>query len=486
MDWALVVVLQVIFQPALSAVLFTVEVEQPLYESEFGGDVVMGCRFKPKLSDPRADLKVTWNRIPSASGRHVLWMDNGKEHFESQDPDFQGRVKLLTDELKDGWAKLQISKLRISDSGMYQCLVKTAEGADYKPITLSVKAPYKPVKTDIQKAEEGDKVVLTCQSEGYPLTSVTWKNGKMQEINSDTDFVQTTDQLLKVTSYIRVSSSDKNNYTCSFSNDGYSRTFQVPDDLPPSKESNDALVIIISCLVVILAVVALVMYRRRKGLKVKRGNEEEITIINEGSMEENLGAIVKSRYSDPTFCAEMRHHLEAFNVEELPHRLLNNEGQPGCLQALLPGAGETLFLEGQPGSGKTTLAHILVSSWTAGPTHSFAELLNVSALRLLLYVDCSRAKGDMYQEITTQFSLTGTISTEDKLRTALTLSGEALLLLDGYREGNQCFDESLRRFLREREGCRVLVTACPGHCGTLKEIVGTGQVLELQTQTVKY
>ncbi len=166
--------------------------------------------------------------------------------------------------------------------------------------------------------------------------------------------------------------------------------------------------------------------------------------------------------------------------------LFVSKGQPVNLQALLPEAGETVFLEGAPGSGKTTVAHILVSSWTEGPSHALSDLLDLRALQLLIYVDCSKVNGDLFREIITQLSLTEKISTEDELRTVLTRSSEALLLLDGYREGNQFFDESLRKFLSERGGCRMLVMACPGHCPTLKDTVGTGGVLELQTQIVKY
>lgn len=503
MDWTLVVILQVMFQPSLS-VLFTVEAEQSMYTSEFGGDVVMGCRFQPKLSNPDANLKVTWHRIIPNFDREVYWLENGKEKLVSQHPDYRGRVQLLTQELKDGWAKLEISRLRINDSGTYQCSVLTEEGADYKTITMSVIAPYKAVTKSIQKAAEGDEVLLTCQSEGYPNSPVTWKDANQKSISSNTTATSTPDQLVKVTSEIRVRSADKNNYTCNFTKDGYSATFHIPDELLPPHVKNDALIVVLS-IGVILAVIgiAVVMYRRRKGfyknsnrnlllddrdrpvptaacLQVNKENEEEKIILKEGCAEESLEASVKAHYSD------MRQHWDAFIVDELPHRLQNNKGQPVNLQALLPEAGETLLLEGPPGSGKTTVAHILVSSWTEGPTPALSDLLDLSTLRLLIYVDCSKVKEDLFQEITTQLSVTEKISAEDELRTVLTRSSEALLLLDGYREGNQVFDESLRRFLSERGGCRVLVMACPGHCPTLRDTVGTGGVLELQAQVVKY
>lgn len=80
----------------------------------------------------------------------------------------------------------------------------------------------------IRKAAERDEVLLTCQSEGYPSSSVMWWDGHLRTVTPNTTVASTPDQLFKVTSEIRVRLSDKNNYTCNFTNDGYSATFHIP------------------------------------------------------------------------------------------------------------------------------------------------------------------------------------------------------------------------------------------------------------------
>lgn len=128
--------------------------------------MVLGCKFQPGLSASDSNLKVSWHWISSTSSREVYRLDNGVY----QDPDYLGRATLLREELENNWAKLkvpgpgpggassvrvqvmlfwsqqvlssgsspQISDLRISDSGTYQCLVQIGEEADYKEVLLSV------------------------------------------------------------------------------------------------------------------------------------------------------------------------------------------------------------------------------------------------------------------------------------------------------------------------------------------------------------
>lgn len=144
----------------------------------------------------------------------------------------------------------------------------------------------------------------------------------------------------------------------------------------------------------------------------------------------------------------------------------------------MPDPGETLFLEGPPGSGKTSVAQLLAWSWAAGPSHTPSSTVDLSGVRLLVALDCSSVKGHLLQEVARLLPAAQT-EEEEELRAALAESGQVLLLLDGYREGNQVFDESLRRFLRERSGCRVLITARPGQCCTLRDACVGAAVLQL-------
>lgn len=88
-------------------------------------------------------------------------------------------------------------------------------------------------------------------------------------------------------------------------------------------------------------------------------------------------------------------------------------------------------------SGQATVAHFLVSLWTEWPKHALSNVPDLGAVRLRLHVDHSKAKGGLFWEIRTQLSLN--TPTEDELRTLLLESAEALLLLDGNRDGKQVF-----------------------------------------------
>ncbi|XP_061589395.1 butyrophilin subfamily 2 member A2-like [Cololabis saira] len=467
----------------------------------------MGCKFNPKPSHPDLDVKVTWYWTAANPYQEVIRIDKRTEYSASSK--YRGRVKFLMNELENGWAKLQLSNLRINDSGTYQCLVQTAEGTDYKTITLSVGAAYKSVTKRIERTGEKDTVLLTCQSEGYPESAVVWEDGHQQTHHTVNTTASVPDPIFKITSQIQVSSSEKNNYTCTFVNDGYSTTFHIPDEIPRVDGKNDAVIIVVSIMVIMTGIIVGVLaYRRRKEtsppsttsylaydrdmspststyLKSDQENEDKETTVYEGEMEENLGLYLKTYYSEHILSKEMRQHCESFSVEELLQRLHNNEGHPVTLQDVLPEAGEVVLLEGTPESGKASITHLLMLSWTEGPTQSASNSLDLSRVEVFIYVNCSKVKGELFQEIIAQVSLSEKISTKE-LQTMLSRSRKSLLLLDGYREGDNSFDESLRSFLSERGNCKVLITTCSGQCPTLKQTLGSDRVLSLQIHYAKY
>ncbi|XP_077398542.1 programmed cell death 1 ligand 1-like isoform X2 [Vanacampus margaritifer] len=288
MKWSIVFILQFMFQTFLQVSL-TAHVERDSYSAELGGDVVMGCRFYPLSPYPHKDFTVTWHQISPAPYRAVYRMDGGQEEAPFQHPDLKGRARLLAEEIKDGWAKLRVSSLRINDTGTYQCVVQTTNGADYKKMTLSVTAPYKTITKYISKSESEDELVLSCQSEGYPVTTVVWEDGHGQNLNASTAFVSTVDHLFRIITQIRVASSQKNNYTCRFESSDSSATFLIPDETQLKKENTDNVVVIrvgfgtLIGIALIGFIVVLILLCQKRSLQKKRRNayKETITILTE-------------------------------------------------------------------------------------------------------------------------------------------------------------------------------------------------------------
>uniref|UniRef100_A0A4W5PXT0 Programmed cell death 1 ligand 2 n=1 Tax=Hucho hucho TaxID=62062 RepID=A0A4W5PXT0_9TELE len=267
MEQAFLLVLHVVLWPTLAA-LFTVEVDSLSHVAELDGDVTMGCRFQPGGWD--RNLSVIWQRVQPLPDVEVYRLDNGQVDLTSQNLQYRGRARLVLEELTNGWAKLHVSRLRINDSGVYQCLVEMG-GADYKQTTLTVKATYKSIIKSMQR-RGGDEVELACESEGYPLATINWRDKSLRNIKSNDTIVKTPDQLFHVTSKITVKYSEKNNYTCAFVEEGEapkgpSARFDIPDEVPVIKSKPNTLSIVLGTTLMVAMIIAATIfgYRRQKG-----------------------------------------------------------------------------------------------------------------------------------------------------------------------------------------------------------------------------
>uniref|UniRef100_A0A674JNL5 Programmed cell death 1 ligand 2 n=1 Tax=Terrapene triunguis TaxID=2587831 RepID=A0A674JNL5_9SAUR len=198
---------------------FIVEVPQQRYIAEYGSNVTMECRFPVDGQLNLKDLSVSWEQkgLKEQKSKEVYTLQKGEEDLRSQHRDYRGRATLLRDKLNLGYSVLQITSVKLMDAGSYRCLIDY-RGADYKYITLEVKASYTRINVQIMSEPAEEELVLTCQSEGFPLAEVFWQNEKNLQVNVsvNTTYTLTTDGLYNVTSMLTFKPNASENYSCTF------------------------------------------------------------------------------------------------------------------------------------------------------------------------------------------------------------------------------------------------------------------------------
>ncbi|XP_032633869.1 programmed cell death 1 ligand 1 isoform X1 [Chelonoidis abingdonii] len=217
--------------------LFTVEVPQPQYIVEYGSNVTMECRFRVNGELKLQELSVIWEKKEEHT-KEVYKLHKGKENLNNQHSNYRGRVNLLKEKLQLGQSMLQITNVKPTDAGTYLCLIGY-EGADYKTITLQVKAPYRNITkrtVTVQGTAGHSEWELICQSEGYPKAEVIWHNGEHQDFSAkaNTTYEAGTDQLYSVTSTLKTNTSVNETFHCVFWNKEF-------------KENTSAILIIPDC-----------------------------------------------------------------------------------------------------------------------------------------------------------------------------------------------------------------------------------------------
>ncbi|XP_055370143.1 uncharacterized protein LOC129605043 isoform X2 [Betta splendens] len=89
--------------------------------------ITLEWTFTPK-PDTITSVYIYCQLLTGLRASVLLHLHEGVEVSESQDQQFSGRVQFDRDELRDGRIRLQVSRLRTEDSGLYLCGVRTADG----------------------------------------------------------------------------------------------------------------------------------------------------------------------------------------------------------------------------------------------------------------------------------------------------------------------------------------------------------------------
>ncbi|MED6243652.1 hypothetical protein ATANTOWER_024369, partial [Ataeniobius toweri] len=125
-----------------------------------GGNVILPCSLK--IPDNGDMPTVEWSK-EGLKPNVVFLYRNGFETFEMKNPAFEFRTSLFMREVKNGNVSLRISNVRISDEGIYQCLIIQRNGTrEAKEMQLVVAALSDP-RLSVDSDENG-RMTVACEA----------------------------------------------------------------------------------------------------------------------------------------------------------------------------------------------------------------------------------------------------------------------------------------------------------------------------------
>ncbi|XP_037615096.1 uncharacterized protein LOC119481860 isoform X8 [Sebastes umbrosus] len=117
---------------------FVVNVTQTSYQAEENHNITLEWMFTTRTSSSSKSLYILCYLLADLRSSVMFHLHEGVEVPESLDEQFAGRVRCDKDVLRDGRIRLHMSRLRINDSGVYQCDVLTGDGSGSRICHLNV------------------------------------------------------------------------------------------------------------------------------------------------------------------------------------------------------------------------------------------------------------------------------------------------------------------------------------------------------------
>nr|XP_055050908.1 butyrophilin-like protein 2 [Misgurnus anguillicaudatus] len=123
-----------------------------------GEDVILPCSLKPQIS--AVNMRVEWFRLDL---KVVHLYEKHKDKNTNQLQSYRGRTELFRDELQKGNTSLKLSRVQISDEGLYTCFIQSKTWYDDITVDLKVKGQFDVVGPAAHLlARVGEDVILPC------------------------------------------------------------------------------------------------------------------------------------------------------------------------------------------------------------------------------------------------------------------------------------------------------------------------------------
>ncbi|XP_067379898.1 programmed cell death 1 ligand 1-like isoform X3 [Channa argus] len=123
---------------------FVVNVTQTSYQAEENHNITLQWTFTTKPDTSSNSLYIYCSLFTDHKTPVLFHLYDCVEVSESQDQQFSGRVNCDKDVLREGQIRLQLSRLRTEDSGLYRCVVSTDYGRSSGECQLNVSAADHP------------------------------------------------------------------------------------------------------------------------------------------------------------------------------------------------------------------------------------------------------------------------------------------------------------------------------------------------------
>ncbi|CAI5686004.1 unnamed protein product [Oreochromis niloticus] len=117
---------------------FVVDVTQSSYQAEENHNITLEWTFTTKPDTSISPLEILCYLNNGHKELTLYYLHDGVEFSEVQDEEFSRRVQSDKDALREGRIRLQLSRLRTDDSGLYLCEVDTGYGHGYNSCRVTV------------------------------------------------------------------------------------------------------------------------------------------------------------------------------------------------------------------------------------------------------------------------------------------------------------------------------------------------------------
>ncbi|XP_042257772.1 butyrophilin subfamily 2 member A1-like [Thunnus maccoyii] len=231
-------------------------------------------------------MTLEWTR--SDLNTFVFVWRSGQDFVKQKSPSYKGRTSLFIEELKHGNISLKLSKVTLSDKGIYSCYIQELEKRSFVELVVASDAASSPVISLAGVDRDRGGVVLQCESKGwYPQPEVFWLDGEGNLLSAGpTETVRGPDDLYTVSSRVTVEKRHNNNFTCRVQQNDINQIREthiiVPDDFFKVKSSSSPVTVglavgLAGCIVLIVAA-AVVFFGwkwRQNKIKTKRSHRDE-------------------------------------------------------------------------------------------------------------------------------------------------------------------------------------------------------------------